>query len=425
VVASVGRLDSQVASSRLLNPIGLGLLMFTGLNLNAVAAMFVGEAEMLSPLALALTLILIVQYARLRYLSFIYMLFAATILTYLVMGSLPRLETISIDIYYIRLYFVTFLLVSALYFWMASLDDAQLSSVLVFFKYLMLIACVGTIFSTTLQQYQAITAADAIYATPADEAERASGLFENPNQAATAALYCLVLVVALPARSLVWRALQIGIAVLALVMTFSKAAMLGGLVLTTAFVLTRRSLGTMLLFAVAVAVGIIGLWFVYEHDLFHLSWDQRERLADVFNLVGGEVSARTTTGRTVLVEFGLQKIKDVFPWGAGLGEFHAMEGGLRKIINGLETNRWLGIHNAFLTILGESGLVPFLIFLSFLVWPVIAARKSKYRGIVFGFTMTLIIQMTAAHDVLLLRFTDAIVAITLAVATLAAREKLS
>jgi O-antigen ligase len=127
----------------------------------------------------------------------------------------------------------------------------------------------------------------------------------------------------------------------------------------------------------------------------------------------------------VLVEFGLQKIKEVFPWGAGLGEFHAMEGGLRKIINGLETNRWLGIHNAFLTILGESGLIPFLIFLSFLVWPVIAARKSKYRGIVFGFTMTLIIQMTAAHDVLLLRFTDAIVAITLAVATLAAREKLS
>ncbi|EIM28950.1 O-antigen ligase family protein [Microvirga lotononidis] len=423
MVASIGTLDSQFTSSRFLNPIGLGLLLFTGLNLNAVAAMFIGEAEMLSPLALALTLILLVQYTRLRHISFIYMLFVAAILSYLIMGSIPRFETISIDLYYIRLYFVTFLLVSALYFWIVSLDEDHLRLVLIFFKYLMLIACVGTIFSSTLQQYQAINPADAISSGPVEEMERASGLFENPNQAATAALYCLVLVVALPARIFAWRALQVVIAVIALVMTFSKAAMLGGLVLAAAFVLTRRSLGTMLLFSVAVATGIIGLWFIYEHDLFHLSWDQRERLADVFNLVGGEVSARTTTGRTVLVDFGLQKIKQVFPWGAGLGEFHAMEGGLRKIVNGLETNRWLGIHNTFLTILGESGLIPFLAFLSFLVWPVIAARKSKYLGIVFGFMLTLVIQMSAAHDVLLLRFTDAIVAITLAVATFAAREK--
>ncbi|WP_262030988.1 O-antigen ligase family protein [Microvirga sp. Mcv34] len=425
MAASIGMFDSQIPQSRWLNPVGLGLLMFTGLNLNAVAAMFIGEAEMLSPLALALTLILVVQYARLRHLSFIYMLFATTMLSYLVMGSVPRMETILIDPYYIRLYFVTFLLVSALYFWLVSLDEPRLVSVLVVFKYLTLIACVGTIFSSTLQHYQAVSAADAIYGGPGDEMERASGIFENPNQAATAALYCLVLVVALPARSFVWRSAQVLIAVIALVMTFSKAAMLGGLVLAAAFVLTRRSLSTMLLFSVAAASGIIGLWFVYEHDLFRLSWDQRERLADVFNLVGGEVSARTTTGRTVLVDFGLQKIKHVFPWGAGLGEFHAMEGGIRKVLNGLETNRWLGIHNTFLTILGESGLIPFLIFMGFLIWPVIAARHSKYRGIVFGFTMTLIIQMTAGHDVLLLRFTDAIVAITLAVATFAAREKVA
>jgi O-antigen ligase len=424
VLASAGTIESHHAPSRLLNPFGLGLLMFTGLNLNAVAAMFMGEAEMLSPLALVLTLILILQYGRLRHLSFIYLLFSSAILLYLIMGSAPRLETITIDANYMRLYFVTFLLVSALYFWIVSLDDDQVSTVLVFFKYLMLVACVGTIFSNTLQQYQAVTAADAIYSAPVEEAERASGLFENPNQAATAALYCLVLVVVLPSRSLFWKALQVAVAVLALVMTFSKGAMLGGLVLAAAFVVTRRSLGTMLLFSLAAAMGITALWFVYEHDLFRLSWDQRERLADVFNLAGGEVSARTTTGRTVLIGFGLQKIKDVFPWGAGLGEFHAMEGGLRKIMNGLETDRWLGIHNTFLTILGESGLVPFLAFLGFLAWPVIAARKSKYRGIVFGFTMILMIQMSAAHDVLLLRFSDAIIGITIAIATLAAREKL-
>ncbi|MEE1612173.1 O-antigen ligase family protein [Microvirga sp. CF3016] len=425
MLAGTETIRSHSVPSLLLNPFGLGLLCFTGLNLNAVAAMFMGEAEMLSPLVLALTIILTLQYARLRHLSFIYLLFAATIALYLIMGSMPRFETISIDLSYVRLYFATFLLVSALYFWIVSLDEPQVLSVLIIFKYLTLIACVGTIFSSTLQQYQAVNAADAIYSAPMEEAERASGLFENPNQAATAALYCLVLIVVLPARSLVWKVVQSGIAILALVMTFSKAAMLGGLVLTAAFVLTRRSMGSILLFSVAVAMGGGALWFVYEHDLFRLSWDQRERLADVLNLAGGEVSARTTTGRTVLIEFGFHKIKDVFPWGAGLGEFHAMEGGLRKVLNGLETNRWLGIHNTFLTILGESGLVSFMVFLCFLAWPVIAGRNSKYRGIIFGFTTILIIQMSSAHDVLLLRFSDSIIAITLAIATLAARERTS
>ena len=120
-----GLLSSHYAPSCFLNPVGLGLLLFTGLNLNAVAAMFIGEAEMLSPLALVLTLILIIQYARLRHLSFIYLLFASAILLYLIMGSVPRLETITIDAYYARLYFVTFLLVSALYLWIVSLDDAK------------------------------------------------------------------------------------------------------------------------------------------------------------------------------------------------------------------------------------------------------------------------------------------------------------
>jgi uncharacterized membrane protein YccC len=58
-----------------------------------------------------------------------------------------------------------------------------------------------------------------------------------------------------------------------------------------------------------------------------------------------------------------------------------------------------------------------------LAWPIIAGRNSKYRGIIFGFTMILIIQMSAAHDVLLLRFADATIAITIAVAALATREK--
>ena len=422
MLASTQTIGSHSASSRLLNPVGLGLLLFTGLNLNAVAAMFLGEAEMLSPFVLALTVILTLQYAKLRHLSLIYALFALTVLSYLMMGSMPNMATINIDVYYMRLYFATFLLVSALYFWIVSLDDEQVSSVLVIFKYLTLIACVGTIFSSTLQQFQAVNPADAIYMGQLEE-DRASGLFENPNQAATAALYCLVMVVVLPARSLFWKMFQCSIAVIALVMTFSKAAMLGGLVLTAAFLLTRRSLGITLLFSIAVATGGIALWFVYEHDLFRLSWDQRERLADVLNLAGGEVSARTTTGRTVLLEFGFEKIKGVFPWGAGLGEFHAMEGGIRKISNGIETGRWLGVHNTFLTILGESGLIPFLVFLAFLAWPIIAGRNSKYRGIIFGFTMILIIQMSAAHDVLLLRFADATIAITIAVAALATREK--
>lgn len=417
---------SQFVPNRLINPVGLSLLLFAGLNLNAVAAKYLGQAEMLSPIAFILTMLLIVQHGKFRYITPIYTLFSLTMISYIIMGSIPELKTLFLDYYYIKLYLTTFILVSALYFWIMSVDETQVSSILTIFKYLTLVMCVATIFSSTLQQFEVVQASEAAYsAQMEDQGDRATGFFENPNQAAAAALYCLVMVIAMPARNVLWKAVQCAIALVALVMTFSKGAMLGALVLTTAFLLTRRSLGMMVLVASAAAAGIFALWFVYEHDLFRLSWDQRERLADVLNLAGGEVSARTTTGRTGLLEFGLEKIKEVFPWGAGLGELHAMEGGLRKISNGIETNRWLGVHNTFLTFLGESGLIPFLMLLVFLAWPVIGGRKSKYRGIIFGFTMILIIQMFAGHEVFLQRFTDATIAITMAVAALAAREKVS
>jgi len=107
------------------------------------------------------------------------------------------------------------------------------------------------------------------------------------------------------------------------------------------------------------------------------------------------------------------------PWGAGLGEFHAMEGGIRKIAGGIELNEWLGIHNTYLMILGEGGLVPLLVLAAFLVSLFIRGMRAPHRTIVFGFTIILMADMLVGHHVLLLRFANVVIAVILALVALA------
>jgi len=237
------------------------------------------------------------------------------------------------------------------------------------------------------------------------------------------ALYCVVLVAALPTSRVLVRLLQGGIAVTALIMTFSKTGMLVLLVLTGLFILTRRSFATLVFSALGIVAAFSVLWFVFDNDLLNLSIEQRERLSDVLNLAGGEFNTRSTTGRNVLIELGFDKISGNFPWGAGLGEFHAMEGGLRKNAGGIELSEWLGIHNTYLMILGEGGLVPLVMLVTFLVSLLTRGMHAPHRTIVFGFTIVLMADMLVGHHVLLLRFANVVIAVILALLALSPRHR--
>jgi O-antigen ligase len=411
-----------LSSARPIDLMGLGVLLFAGLNLNGAFLLFLGTEALLSPFILLLTIIMCVKYARASKISASYTLFALTIASYLLFGALAGILTSSLQTRYITSYGATVVLVSAIYFWLASLDEEGLNRILIILKNILFVSCLLVILSDVIRPYQVVPEVPGLDAEQimqgVESADRASGLFENPNEAAMIALYCIVLVAALPSRSILVRLLQGAVAVVALIMTFSKTGMLVLLLLTALFILTRRSFVALVLSGLAIVAAFSALWFVFNNDLLNLSWEQRERLSDVLNLAGGEFNTRSTTGRNVLFEMGFDKIAANLPWGAGLGEFHAMEGGIRKIAGGIELNEWLGIHNTYLMILGEGGIFPLLMLLAFLISLLARGATAPHRTIVFGFTIILMADMGVGHHVLLLRFANVVIAVILALVAL-------
>lgn len=411
-----------MASHRPIDLMGLGVLLFAGLNLNGAFLLFFGTEAFLSPLILLITVMLCVRYARASYVTVSYALFVSTVGSYLLFGALAGLFASNLQTRYITSYGATLILVSAIYFWLASLSEAALSRVLIILKNILFVSCILVVLSDALRPFQVAPEVPGLDAEQimqgVEAADRASGLFENPNEAAMISLYCIVLVAALPSRTTLVRIVQGAVAVLALIMTFSKTGMLVLMLLTGLFLFTRRSFGALVLSGIGIVTAFSLLWFVFNNDLLNLSWEQRERLSDVLNLAGGEFNTRSTTGRNVLFEFGFEKIKGNLPWGAGLGEFHAMEGGIRKISGGIELNEWLGIHNTYLMILGEAGIVPLIMLGAFLASVFARGFRSSHQTIVVGFTIIFMADMLVGHHVLLLRFANVVIAVILALVAL-------
>jgi O-antigen ligase len=243
-------------------------------------------------------------------------------------------------------------------------------------------------------------------------------LFGNPNDTGVAALYCIVLVAYYPEKSRLLTAIQALIALTALALTFSKAGTLCLGALMILILIERRSLKLVLAAIVVVAIAGICLQYLFDHDLFSLNREQRGRIADVLDLAGGEVSNRATTGRTILWETGLWRIEDQLPWGSGLGSFHSLEGGSRGSVE-----KWLGVHNTFLMVLGEGGLFPFAIFLAFLARTFIAGALAKERMVAVGFFVVLLVDMGSSHSSFGFRLSNVAVAVMLAIGARAAIER--
>nr|WP_246504977.1 O-antigen ligase family protein [Microvirga antarctica] len=239
---------------------------------------------------------------------------------------------------------------------------------------------------------------------------RATGLFGSPNDAGVAALYCLVLIAAYPAKSRLVTAIHAIIALVALALTFSKAGILCLGLLTLFILVERRSLKLILLAILAFAIAGIALQYLFDHDLFGLSREQRERIADVLNLAGGEVTTRATTGRTILWETGIWRIEDQLPSGSGLGSFHSLEGGSRGSVE-----VWLGVHNTFLMIIGEAGLIPFVIFMTFLARLFIIGVQAKDRLVAVGFGVVFMVDMFSSHSSFAFRLSNVALAMAIAV----------
>ncbi|WP_262300271.1 O-antigen ligase family protein [Microvirga sesbaniae] len=386
------------------------VLVFATLNLNGLFLLLLGTQGLLSPLILCLVVTLWIRYARPRAITGTYALFIGFSSSYLILASLASLSSSSFseNVFWINV--ATLLLVSGLYFWLLVRSNAELERILRVLKGLLIASCFLVLLSPILGEYLNYIAAS----------DRASGLFENPNEAGIAALMSLVLIYAYPARSGIVTFLQAAVAFSALALTFSKTGILTLSLLMAIVLIQKRSIWLTCLTIVAFALAALALSVVSESDLIRLTYDQRVRIADILSIFGGEISDQTTTGRTDLWTVGIQRILAQLPWGGGIGSFHALEGTRRTVIYPDDSSRimygnWLGVHNAYLMVLGEAGLFPFLFLMAFLLRLFIRGAQARNGIVAVSFGIIVCMDMVASHGSLGFRLVDVALAIAMAI----------
>ncbi|WP_460451735.1 hypothetical protein [Alsobacter sp. SYSU BS001988] len=400
-MAQTDSLSERQNASAAIDPFGLAILIFAGLNLNGMIYLLTGAKSVLSPAVLPVVLVLLYRSWRPAVVTDVLLMFCAFMGAYLVLGAFSDIWAEALG-RTLQTYTITLLLVIAVASWFAVLPDRGVSKGLRAFKWICFLASVVTAVSPAI--YDALGSAGSI--------DRYSGLFENPDEAAMIALYCLVLILIYPSRSRLINLVQLIVVAIALALTFSKNGVLIAIAVTVFLSFRRGSAAfSACVFAIWCSIASF-IWIVYDQDLFDLTREQRQRLGELFGVLGGQIDSQTTTGRTLLLDFGMQKLAKVFPGGAGLGEFHALEGGYRNPLG-----EWLGIHNTYLMVLGEAGLVPFLLLLAlafrlmYLGW-----FRSSYGAVVVGFGIVLFGDMIATHNALVLRFSDVVLGIMIALA---------
>jgi len=383
-----------------LEALGLLLIVYSGMNLNGIMQFATGTLGFLSPLILGISVVVIVACASRQLVGDAYIWFSFFMLAYSLGGLLPLASGGELDSSRLIAYIGTVIYCSAVYFFIAQRGCNGLQSALAVLQILFFFDCVAVLNDGLIVSYFGIERPE----------ERASGFFDNPNEAAVMALYFLVIIATTATRLSLATVLKFAVALAALLLTFSKTGMLLFFFLTGAFLLARRLYGILAVALVSMLALYPVIQFIVSVNPLGMTDEQVLRIEQVVDIFSGEVDNKTTTGRVELWSIGLERISKTIPLGSGIGSYHRMEGSGHLDLAG----DWLGVHNTYLMVLGESGLIPFLILLGFLFVLIRTSLSGAAPLTMAGFLVVFISDMFVTHGVLTLRLHNLILAIMMA-----------
>jgi len=226
--------------------------------------------------------------------------------------------------------------------------------------------------------------------------DRASGFFANPNTAAGFILYCLCLTLSFA----ISEKQNFGFLYLLLVpalfytmfITFSKAGLITFPLVIFTFLgmcilryrrlfRPKRRIFIWLFLAIVLSISVLSYFF--SSIVEQLSWGQFLRLQRTLAFLSGEFTEATTSERSTLFSIGFTLIAEHPILGNGLSSFHAYN----IPVNG----KHIGVHNTFLLILGESGVIPFILYTVLIIIMIIKSWRIKNLAISFLFMSIMIV----------------------------------
>ena len=225
----------------------------------------------------------------------------------------------------------------------------------------LLFSAVGVIFSPWLQDLYGGNVAF----------NRFGGLLSNANEAALMAVVLLNFVLYRPYRRLIPNALAIAAAAAAAAAAISRI----GLVLfifSLVLFLFHRCRAHLVVIGCLVAVPLSFVLLSVSFEIFMrsdlallLNPRQSTRVEEIYEFFSGfwaQTDSRATNVgyRDLLWTQAFTVIGGNFPHGTGLGSFHHLEGGvILEYANG--QRHWQGVHNMYLMIAGEAGVIVFVL----------------------------------------------------------------
>ena len=255
--------------------------------------------------------------------------------------------------------------------------------------------------------------------TPVTGEHRLFGTFRDPNGAGF--IGCLTCVLALSFfsfqqhRKFAYLALTVGI--VAIIGTFSRIAFLSFIFYFVLFFVwnvgTRRFVVKWS--ALMILIGSIA-YMTTPLKQFQLHGDQISRLKSIVSIL----TVRTETYDADRMEVWLLALKQILEspiLGLGLGKMYQVENAPYAYAHYDHRLIKLGVHNNYLLLWGEGGIIPLALFLLFFVYFLLLSRKisnAVVRNAVFGWVLTIATFCTVHHVILLQRTVAFIIGLTCA-----------
>lgn len=254
---------------------------------------------------------------------------------------------------------------------------------------------------------------------------RLTGAFWGPNAAGF--IGCVTATLALAflgnVRRPVFAYLALTAGSLAVFGSLSRTAIVGwGVVMVFFLVLNGRGgRGPILLWVGAVT--LMGAIYVEKADLGRLlrSSFALARLDAILSLVTLQgLDDANTSSRVTLWKVGLRQSLESPVVGQGLGRFYLMDNSFFSA----RQRAVAGVHNVYLLLLGEAGIVPlslYLLYLLSLLWLRWTVPKSLARDAIVGWTILVVLQGMAYHQLFQLGIYTFLGGMTCALASYIAR----
>lgn len=256
------------------------------------------------------------------------------------------------------------------------------------------------------------------YLNPDDRLHRFAGLWDNPNEAAVMTVVFLNFVLYRPYRRLIPNALAIAAAVAAVMAAFSRTGLVLFFLSLALFLFRRRPLAavTACLAAVPLSFMLLSvlLDILLQSDLaLLLTREQSTRVAEMYLFFEGSFTRTQATStylgyRDILWTRAMAVISGHFPHGAGFGSFHHLEGG--RVLNTPTEVEWMGVHNMYLAIAGEAGVVVFVL-LAACYGLLLVKGLFRTDGLPFSIIFVILLYWTNSHAVLGMRYLIVVFAI--------------